>query len=96
MHGTPAVEVSHTLWRWTEGATYIRQGASSWASAHILVLFILFHLQLWLFLLVPKIDKNEIHAVLSVWEITTRQSQNAAIGTMTSIAWTLTINMRGL
>jgi len=26
LHGTPAAGVSQTLWRWTEGATYIRQG----------------------------------------------------------------------
>jgi len=26
VHGTLAVGVSQTLWRWTEGATYIRQG----------------------------------------------------------------------
>ena len=26
LHGTPAVDVSQTLRRWTEGATYIRQG----------------------------------------------------------------------
>jgi len=26
LHGTPAVGVSQTLRRWTEGATYIRQG----------------------------------------------------------------------
>jgi len=26
VHCTPAVGVSQTLWRWTEGATYIRQG----------------------------------------------------------------------
>ena len=26
LHGTPAVGVSQTMRRWTEGATYIRQG----------------------------------------------------------------------
>jgi len=26
LHGTPVVGVSQTLWRWTEGSTYIRQG----------------------------------------------------------------------
>ena len=26
LHGTPVVGVSQTLWRWTEGTTYIRQG----------------------------------------------------------------------
>jgi len=26
LHGTLVVGVSQTLWRWTEGATYIRQG----------------------------------------------------------------------
>jgi len=26
LHGTPAVGVSQSLRRWTEGATYIRQG----------------------------------------------------------------------
>jgi len=26
LHGTVIVSVSQTLWRWTEGATYIRQG----------------------------------------------------------------------
>jgi len=26
LHGTPALGVSQTLRRWTEGATYIRQG----------------------------------------------------------------------
>jgi len=43
LHGTPAVGVSQTLWRWTEGATYIRQAGrpSRWASAHILVVYVL-------------------------------------------------------
>jgi len=38
LHGTPAVGVSQTLRRWTEGATHIRQGyrPSRWALAHIL------------------------------------------------------------
>jgi len=27
LHGTPVVGISQTLWRWTEGATYIRQGS---------------------------------------------------------------------
>ena len=26
LHGTPVVGVSQTLWHWTEGATYVRQG----------------------------------------------------------------------
>jgi len=26
LHGTLVVSVSQTLWHWTEGATYIRQG----------------------------------------------------------------------
>jgi len=26
LRGTPVVDVSPTLWHWTEGATYIRQG----------------------------------------------------------------------
>jgi len=26
LHGTLVVGVSQTLWRWTEGATYVRQG----------------------------------------------------------------------
>jgi len=26
LHGTLVVGVSQTLWRWTEGATYIRRG----------------------------------------------------------------------
>jgi len=26
LHGTPVLGVSQTLWRWTEGATYIRPG----------------------------------------------------------------------
>jgi len=26
LHGTPVVGVSQTLWRWTEGATCVRQG----------------------------------------------------------------------
>jgi len=26
LHGSQVVSVSHTLWRWTEGATYVRQG----------------------------------------------------------------------
>jgi len=26
LHGTPVLGVSQTLWRWTQGATYIRQG----------------------------------------------------------------------
>ena len=26
LHGTVAVGISQTLWRWTEGATYIQQG----------------------------------------------------------------------
>ena len=26
LRGTPVLDISRTLWRWTEGATYIRQG----------------------------------------------------------------------
>ena len=38
LHGILVVGVSQTLRRWTEGATYSRQGdASRWALAHILV-----------------------------------------------------------
>ena len=40
LHGTLVVGVSQTLRRWTEGATYIRQGGhgpSRWALAHILL-----------------------------------------------------------
>jgi len=39
LHGTLVLGVSHTLRRWTEGATYIRQGGHHvrWALAHILV-----------------------------------------------------------
>ena len=43
LHGTPAVGVSQTLRRSAEGATYIRQGASRWASAHILVSSVVGH-----------------------------------------------------
>jgi len=37
LHGTVVVGVSQTLRRWTESATYIRQGGqpSRWALAHI-------------------------------------------------------------
>jgi len=37
LHGTVVVGVSQTLPRWTEGATYIRQGGHHvrWALAHI-------------------------------------------------------------
>jgi len=40
LHGTPVLGVSQTLWRWTNGATYIGQGGhhvGQWALAHILV-----------------------------------------------------------
>ena len=37
LHGTLVVGVSHTLRRWTEGATYIRQ--SGRALAHIVVFY---------------------------------------------------------
>jgi len=41
LHGTPVLGFSQTLRRWTEGATYIRQGRPSrWALAHILVIII--------------------------------------------------------
>jgi len=40
LHGTRVLGVSQTLRRWTEGATYIRQGghhAGHWPTIHILV-----------------------------------------------------------
>ena len=38
LHGSQVVNVSQTLRRWTEGATYVRQlRPSRWALAHILV-----------------------------------------------------------
>ena len=37
LHGTPAVGVSQTLRRWTDGATYSAGRPSRWASTHILV-----------------------------------------------------------
>jgi len=42
LHGTPVLGVSQTLWHWTEGATYIRQGGhhvGHWTT--FLVLFVL-------------------------------------------------------
>jgi len=36
LHGTLVVGVSQTLWRWTEGATYIQQGGHH--VGHILVI----------------------------------------------------------
>jgi len=35
LHGTLVVGVSQTLRRWTESATYIRQGPSRWVLAHV-------------------------------------------------------------
>ena len=43
LHGTLVVGVSQTLRLWTEGATYIRQGPSRWALAHISSLILIFN-----------------------------------------------------
>ena len=47
LHGTLVVCVSHTLQRWTDGATYSAGRPSRWALAHILVSVIRYHLQVY-------------------------------------------------
>jgi len=51
LHGTPAVGVSQTLRRWTEGATYIRQGGHHVGHLHADIL--VFFFVITLFCLVP-------------------------------------------
>ena len=68
LHGTLVEGVSQTLWRWTEGATYIWQGRPSrWALAHILVAHVF--LQCWWMISLRSMSSSQLELRSSAWEM---------------------------
>jgi len=77
LHGTLVVGISQTLWRWTEGAIYTRQGGhhvGHWPTFLVCYYFISTYLYL------PYIARNVMHCLL--W----RFQRNACVSSTYNIA----------